>query len=146
MPSWPKPYLLQILSAAVTHGSLYVEPITAEDALSLRMSLLRVRRRADTANRSFIIPEYHLVTVMNWEFTHIAEGKSWGRLPVIYNNLPSTLRLPDITIPHGPPPTHATRATPTPSPTSDHSRDLIIDPADIPAYIASLTKRAQTPD
>lgn len=90
--TWPKTYLLEIYSAAVANGFIWVQPITEANALSLRQSLYRARRRADTTAAGWILPEYHLVTCGKWE----PGPAGSGRLPVTYNLSPDGA-LPQLT-------------------------------------------------
>jgi len=79
---WPRAYLLGIYEAALRLGSIYVEPIRQADALSLKQSLYRLRRRSDTSNKSFITPDMHLVTVGAWEPGPAGEG----RMCIMFSN------------------------------------------------------------
>lgn len=91
---WPKPYLLQVHQAAVDNGLVFVEPITAADAESLKQRLYRARRRSDKAMAAFIPPEFHMVMVGEFQLLDTATGQ--GRLPIIYDKLPSGEALPAI--------------------------------------------------
>ena len=90
--NWPKPWMLQLHEQAVEHGFVWVEPISEEDAKSLRDRLYRMRRRSDKSMAAFIRPEYHLVMVGVWEpgFTGA------GRLPLIYDRRSDGQPLPKI--------------------------------------------------
>ena len=92
--SWPKAYLLQVYAAAVRDGFIYIQPITYTAARSFKATFLRVRRRSDTVNKQWIIPEYHLVTVGTWEPLDdrpLDGDRTLGRLPILYNQMPSGL-------------------------------------------------------
>lgn len=91
---WPRSYLLQIYSEAVKHGFIWIEPISREDAHSLQQRLYRLRRRADKAMAPYILPEYHLVGVGEW--VPVTAGGTLGKLPVIFNQLPTGAPLPAI--------------------------------------------------
>lgn len=123
---WPRTYLLSIYAAAVEHGHLLINPIDRDAANSLRMSLIRQRRRSDTANAPFIRPEYHLVSVGKWT------SANGGTLPIIYSSMPN-LALPPIrtlageviTLGLTPPPTVPNHEAPAPAATL--AADLDID-------------------
>jgi hypothetical protein len=141
MPStphtWPKSYLLSILAAAVEHGFLYLEPLSPVAAASLRASLIRVRRRADKSAAAYIIPEYYLVSVGQWEAT--GEDPDIGRLPVMYDALPEGLVLPKIT------PAERSVSLPTPvqqeTPAPFAAEELAMEPAEIKSFVDSMKKR-----
>lgn len=67
MSVWPRAYLLNIYASAIQNGWCEVTEITEDRALSLRQSLYRLRRRSDSSNASFITPDHHLVTALDWE-------------------------------------------------------------------------------
>jgi len=90
--TWPRTYLLQLYASVVEHGMIFVEPITAEAAASLKASFYRLRRKRDS-NSQWILPEYHLVSVAAWEPDGVGP---LGRLPIIYSRLPSGAELPGI--------------------------------------------------
>lgn len=93
---WPRAYLFQIHAEAIAHGLIFLEGLTKEDAKSLKQRLYRIRRRSDKANAVFIPPEYHLVTVGEWEEMPSAHPAYPGRLPIIYNKMPGGKELPRI--------------------------------------------------
>lgn len=66
MSTWPKPYLLQIYSRAVSEGCVRVKLPSEAQFKSLSQAFYRLRRRADSQHASFILPEYHLVFA-TWE-------------------------------------------------------------------------------
>lgn len=91
---WPKPYLLQVLEAAVKQGCIRLDfraefgPEAEQMARSFQGAINRIRRRSDAQHRSFIIPEYHLVTT-TWE-----AGR--GTMLLTYSSLPDDMKLPKI--------------------------------------------------
>ena len=138
---WPKPYLLEILSNAITLGLLYVEPLTQREAKSLKMSLLRVRRRIDKTSAQFIRPEFHLVTILDWE--PASPGADIGRLPIMYDQLPAhSAPLPAIT--HGNPgyPIQIPQVNGQAPATPIAPAELNIATADISNYVDALRDRA----
>jgi hypothetical protein len=146
--NWPKQFLLQIHAEAVKHGFIWIEGISQANAESLRQRLYRVRRRSDKATASFIPPEYHLVGVGEWQ----PEGG--GRLPVIFNRLPTGEELPTIrpatpeevqavTIPDAPQ-EHEEGPSPPAKPTPAFApEDIQLKPADISDLVASMTAAAR---
>lgn len=66
MSQWPKPYLLQIYSRAVSEGCVRVKLPNEQTFKSLSQAFYRLRRRSDSQHASFILPEYHLVFA-TWE-------------------------------------------------------------------------------
>lgn len=88
--SFPRKYLLDIYNKAIDEGFLHIHPISQADAVSLRQSLYRLRRRSDAANARFILPEFHLVTVGQWS------PDKGGCLPIMYDKLPEGHALPTI--------------------------------------------------
>lgn len=137
-PNWPKTFLLEIYKMAVDFGYIYIQPISKADAQSLKMRLYRARRRSDSSTASFILPEYHLVTVGEWE------DVGDGRLPVIYNRLPSEQPLPSIVPADGeaftnPPSPQLHEFGPKPIP-SFTEEDLTLKPEDIASFIGKMRK------
>lgn len=144
--NWPKPWLLQIHQQAVEHGMIWIEPITKADAESLRQRLYRVRRRSDKSTASFILPEYHMVTVGAWE------DRDGGRLPVIYSRRPDGQALPNITPVSAEDQTEylqqPTRTDIIPSPEQimnsiDQmpSEDLVLKPDEINDFVGTMLKK-----
>lgn len=150
--NWPKGWLLQIHAQAIEHGFVFIEPISASSAVSLKARLYRLRRRSDKSNAAFIPPEYHMVTVGAW-VEYPDERAPMGRLPVIYNRLPDGEALPQImpvdqetyeivtapriTIdPVGYP---LTISKPIPIST----KDLTMDESQVEGYVAEMLRRVQ---
>jgi hypothetical protein len=143
--TWPKTYLLSLYDAAIKHGFIYVEPIDNEAALSLRMTFLRIRRRAGPGDAAshYIRPEFQLVTVGAWE----PGEDNTGRLPIFYQapasaNLPgfrpaasgavastSSSYLPAVDLAPAPVPS---------SPPTSPLADLTMDETEISSYVAKL--------
>jgi hypothetical protein len=97
--NWPKSYLLQCHADAIKHGMIFVEPITEAEARSFTQRFYRMRRRSDKSMASLIPPEYHLVSVGEWEpfgITHPEVQPPRGRLPIIFSSLPSGEALPNL--------------------------------------------------
>lgn len=91
--TFPREYLLKVYALAVEHGALELSPISQPDSVRFTQSFYRLRRRSDASNASFILPEYHLVTVGQWKQT-----PHGGALPIYYNKmLDNEPPLPDIT-------------------------------------------------
>jgi hypothetical protein len=88
--NWPRPYIMQIYAEAVKHGFVWINNLEPGPAASLKMSIYRARRRSDTSNKTLIAPEYHLVTVGQYDIVK-------RRMPVMYNKLPDGEPLPSIT-------------------------------------------------
>jgi len=146
---WPRAYLLQIYDEVVKQGFIWIGPIGQDDAKSLRQRLYRLRRRADKAMAPYILPEYHLVTVGQWQ------PENGGRMPVIYNQLPTGQELPGIS---GATPEELelglARLTqpllPAPA-TVDHqslletiaNTDLTLEPGEVNDYVNDLIKKAK---
>jgi len=107
--NWPKGYLLKVHEEAITHGFIWLRPISEADAASLTSRLYRVRRRSDKSMAAFIRPEFHLVMVGKWEDTN------GGQLPVIYDRRPDGAALPAM-IPATLDEKDALAASPLPSP------------------------------
>lgn len=83
---WPRAYLLDIYNKTLEAGFLWVRVKDETTARSLTQALYRLRRRSDTSNKSFILPEFHLITCGNF-----IPGKG---LPVLYSKLPDDMELP----------------------------------------------------
>lgn len=81
-------YLLSVYNAALEQGHILLRPISAEDAARFTQSFYRLRRRSDKSNASFILPEFHLITVGEWS------PEDGGTLPILYNTSP--YQLPTI--------------------------------------------------
>lgn len=144
---WPRAYLLQIHDEAIRHGFIWIEPISEGDAKSLRQRLYRLRRRSDKATAAYILPEYHLVTVGAWQ----PEGG--GRMPVIYNRLPSGSALPTLR-PATPEELEAlpisTGLPEAPSAPMDPdklletiSQNLTLEPGEVSGYVDDLIRKAK---
>lgn len=81
---WPRSYLLEIYDEAIKQGFLILEGIESEEqALSLKNTLYRLRRRSDKSNVAYITPDHHLVTV--GQYDEVAKT-----LPIIFNKVPDT--------------------------------------------------------
>lgn len=93
---WPKPYILQVHAAAVEHGLVFIEKISAANADSFKQRFYRARRRSDKAMAAFIPPEYHLVMIGEYQPLPDDDPAAPGRLPIIYNQLPDGSALPPI--------------------------------------------------
>lgn len=98
--AYPRAFLLSIYTAAIEQGFVWINDIEAADHPSLKAQFYRLRRRADTANRSFITPEFHLVTLGAWESTG---NGTCGRVPVVFDKLPDGAALPMLTSRDGTP-------------------------------------------
>lgn len=145
---WPRAYLFQIHAEAVAHGLVFIEPISEADAKSLKQRLYRVRRRSDKSTAVFVPPEYHLVTVGDWQ----PGPDGTGRLPVIYNKLPGDKPLPNIR------PANADEASAPMAPSVQppdvpltpeqfvaniEAADLTLKPDEIDSFVADLMKSAE---
>jgi hypothetical protein len=110
--AFPRSYLLSIYTAAIEQGFIWITPISAANAVSLRQKLYRLRRRSDKNNASFITPNHHLVTVGDWE----AGPDGQGRLPVMFSSSPGG--LPNIQLADGTalPPAEALAVEAVPAP------------------------------
>lgn len=144
--NWPKAYLLEIHAQAIEHGYVLIQPISEQDALSLKSRLYRLRRRSDTSTASFIPPEYHLVNVGRWRD---------NALPIIYNRLPDGQVLPSITpvpaevavqLPHFQPASPAVTSPiaagnkPIYEPPAD--ANLALDPSEISSFVEKMMTNA----
>lgn len=151
---WPRAYLLQIHQEAVTHGLIFIEQIDAADAESLKQRLYRVRRRSDKSTATFILPEYHMVTVGTWEELPSSHPAHPGRLPIIYNKTPDGKPLPSIR-PATPEEASAAFAPakmrldtlPPLDPENilanlEHA-DLTLKPEEVDSFVADLMKKAE---
>lgn len=142
--NWPKPWLLQLHDAAVTHGFIWVEPISEADAKSLRARLYRMRRRSDTSMAAYIPAEYHLVMVGQW-----VEGPDGiGRLPLIYNKLPDGRSLPNIVPATADEVTTYLQVPKAPAPPIIDAANLDpaaiqISPDEISGFVADLRRKAR---
>jgi hypothetical protein len=138
--NWPKPWMLQLHEQAVEHGFIFVEPISEEDAKSLRDRMYRIRRRSDSSMAAYIRPEYHLVMIGKWEPG--AEGA--GRLPIIYNKRSDGRELPSVRIADG---TEISAYTPKPQlaepPPPLDDFDPTIKPEEIGDLVSKLRKSAR---
>lgn len=86
--NWPKPYLLQIYSRALTEGAVRIKLPDHKAFRSFSQAFYRLRRRSDSQHASFILPEYHLI-FCTWE----PERSS---ALIIYDALPDGMQLPAI--------------------------------------------------
>lgn len=150
---WPRAYLLQIHQEAVAHGLIFIERIDEADAKSLKQRLYRVRRRSDTSTATFILPEYHMVTVGEWEPFPPSHPVYPGRLPIIYNRTPDGKPLPTIR-PATPEEASAAFAPMKPLNTLPpldpeqflanlESADLTLKPGEVDSFVADLMKSAE---
>lgn len=125
-PRWPTPYILEIYNAAVEHGYLRIEPLSAEQAKSLTQTIYRFRRRSDTGKAAFMRPEFQLITCSPWQ--------SWGRancnlgyMHVVFSSDPD-MQLPKLILPELPDEADVSQATLQPiSPPPDHIGNFIQD-------------------
>lgn len=142
---WPRQYLLQIYAEAVKHGFIWIEPISPEDARSLTQRLYRLRRRADKAMAPYILPEYHLVTCGDWRPT--TPGGTLGKLPVIFNQLPTGAPLPAIrpatADEMGEVMVEAEMMPPSALPAGITEDSLKLDPDEVSGYVDDLIGRAR---
>lgn len=86
--NWPKPYLLQCYSRALTDGAIRIKLPDHAAFRSFSQAFYRLRRRSDSQHASFILPEYHLIFCV-WE----PEKSS---CLIIYDALPDGMQLPAI--------------------------------------------------
>lgn len=93
---WPTPYILEIYNAAVKHGHIRIEPLTAEQAKSLTQTIYRFRRRSDTGKAAFMRPEFQLITVSPW--VSCDASTDTGYMHVVYSADPDQ-SLPRIVTP-----------------------------------------------
>jgi len=138
---WPKTYLLQVHSEAVKHGFIFIQPISEADAASLRSRLYRIRRRSDTSTAAFILPEYHMVTVGQWQ----PGPDGQGRLPITYNKLASGVELPAI-VPATSEEAEPAIAPPALTPSSIRPiepEDLQLDTQEVSNYVADMIRKAK---
>lgn len=148
---WPRAYLLQVHQEAVAHGLIFIEGIDEADAKSLKQRLYRVRRRSDKSTATFILPEYHMVTVGEWEAFPPSHPAYPGRLPIIYSRTPDGKDMPRIraATPEEASeafavPAHRELPTPiTPETLNLESADLSLKPGEIDDFVAKLTKSAE---
>lgn len=143
---WPRTYLLQIHADAVLHGLVFIEPISKDDATSLRQRLYRVRRRSDKSTAAFIPPEYHMVTIGAWQ------DVNGGRLPIIYNKHPDGKALPSIrpatadeitALFPSAPLAAAPALTPDQFLANITEADLTLQPEEVDSFVADLVKQAK---
>jgi len=137
---WPQPFLLDILGKTVHAGYIYVENITEVAAKSLKMRLLRLRRRKDSGAIFTIPPEYHLVNFGQWTFTHCEPNQPpLGRFLCIYNRLPEGMDLPTLRVPDTAEIHHLEQfSQPTPVITPE---DLKVNKQDIARFIDDLINK-----
>jgi hypothetical protein len=93
---WPTPYILEIYNAAVQHGHIRIEPLTAEQAKSLTQTIYRFRRRSDTSKAAFMRPEFSLITVSPW--VRCDASSDTGYMHVVFSADPDQT-LPRIVTP-----------------------------------------------
>lgn len=89
--AWPKPYMLQVYEKALAEGwcrLVFKGEDIERQVKSFIASFYRLRRRSDTQHRSFIKPEYHLVSC-----TYEPHRNS---VLVTFNKLPDGHELPTI--------------------------------------------------
>lgn len=135
--AWPKAYLLEIYAQAVQHGHVLLHPITEERASSLTKALYAIRRRSRPGESAatFILPEYHLVTVGLWR------RDNSGTLPIYYTTsdqpLPTITPVPNSAVALPQPAAHQ------PLPTTPSADDMDLTPSDIDDYVAGLLAESQ---
>ena len=147
---YPRTYLLNIYSAAVANGHIYIHPISEQASVGLRQSIYRLRRRYDKTAALYIPEEYHLVTVGDWS------PDNGGTLPVYYT---SGMDMPAIHTVDGeiiqssvpsltkPEPSLPPSELPEPSPSSASAFDIDGSPIDdLDDYLAKLQASAKTKD
>lgn len=99
---FPRAYLLSIYTAAIEQGFVWINNLREADAPSLKAKLLRLRRRSDKANKTFITPDHYLVTFSDWQPDGLGEGL--GRMAAMFTALPPELgTLPSLTLSDGSP-------------------------------------------
>lgn len=86
--NWPKPYLLQCYSRALTEGAIRIKLPDHKSFRSFSQAFYRLRRRSDSQHASFILPEYHLIYCV-WESER-------STCLIIYDALPDGMQLPVI--------------------------------------------------
>lgn len=133
---WPRAYLLEIYNKAVDNGHLILNPITQEDAASLTASLYRLRRKADTTNRDFILPEYQLVTVGHWR------PDNDGTLPIMYST--AEFPLPNIIPVSGETILSLTHARNEPHPIEPPAEEALSE-TEIDDYVAQMLSQRRKP-
>lgn len=129
MSTWPKPYLLQIYSRAVSEGCVRVQLPNEQSFKSLSQAFYRLRRRADTQHASFILPEYHLVFA-TWEPDRSSALFTYDALPDGHE-LPPIESVADLNVERMPAPIRREVAHVTPD-----------EPVDIEALVAGLVNEA----
>lgn len=85
---WPKTYLLQVYSRALSEGCIRIELKDKGQFVSFSQAFYRLRRRSDAQHAAFILPEYHLI-FCTWE-------PERGTCLVTYDALPDGVELPKI--------------------------------------------------
>lgn len=85
---WPKTYLLQAYSRALTEGAIRIPLENEAQFRSFSQAFYRLRRRSDAQHASFILPEYHLI-FCTWE-------PDRGTCLITYDALPDGMQLPTI--------------------------------------------------
>lgn len=85
---WPKTYLLQVYSRAMSEGCIRIKLSNKEQFTSFSQAFYRLRRRSDAQHAAFILPEYHLI-FCTWE-------PERGTALVTYDALPDGVELPEI--------------------------------------------------
>lgn len=162
--NWPRMYLLGLYRDTIEHGHIIVERVYKDQAFSLKMALYRLRRRSDAANKTIILPEYHLVTAGEWVPNpnyHQSQPdypeQLLGDMPILYNTVPegqlpvvrdasTGLALPGLTDPHL---HHTEPILPATTPTAplDFSPEaMTIGAEDISSFVAKMRKTAEQRD
>jgi hypothetical protein len=140
---YPLKWLLEIHAQAIEHGIVLVHPVTQQAAQSIKMRLLRLRRRTDKGAGYYVPPEYHLVTIGAWR------PEQGGCLPIIYDKLPDGDALPSITPISGEEFVELTAVEPVlalPASNVPHSlseADLKMDAEQIGSFVERMKKRVQ---
>jgi hypothetical protein len=141
---YPLKWLLEIHAQAIEHGIVLLHPVTEDAAKSIKMRMLRLRRRTDKGAGYYVPPEYHLVTIGQWRTDR------GGCLPIIYDKLPDDHQLPSISPISGEEFCELTAVEPVLAlPTADpilhdiSEADLRLNPEEIGSFVERMKKRVQ---
>lgn len=143
--SYPRAFLLSIYNGAVAEGFIYIEPVKQADYPSLRAQFYRLRRRADTSNKSFIIPEHHLVTLGPWEPGPSGRGRCAASFDKMPEGVPTlTTRAGDV-LASAPPELHEQPAIMLPPAASLEltPSELQLDEGGIDDFVSRMMKNAK---